>query len=145
MKLDKIIIHCSASKFGTANLIRHWHVDENGWDDIGYHYVVLNGYVTNNEYVNKLNGSVEVGRPSNVDGAHTRGHNDTLGICLIGQDYFSEEQIVSTIDLVEDLCLKNDITHSEVFGHYEFDSKKTCPNLDMSHFRRLIGGMSKCQ
>ncbi len=142
---DKIIVHNSASKFGTSRDIRKWHVDENGWDDIGYHFMILNGYISSSNYIHSLNGSIEIGRPMDVSGAHTRGYNDTIGICLIGQDYFSEEQITSLFQLSEDLCLKLNITHNNIFGHYEFDSKKTCPNIDMEQTRRLIGGMSKCQ
>ena len=41
--ISKIIVHCSATprnKDFTAEDIRDWHVKGNGWDDIGYHYVV---------------------------------------------------------------------------------------------------------
>lgn len=142
---NKIIIHNSASKFGTSRDIRKWHVVENGWDDIGYHYIILNGYEAPTDYLHSLNGSIEMGRPSNISGAHTKGHNDSIGICLIGQDYFSEEQMDTLLSLVGDLCLKYNIPQDKVFGHYEFNKYKTCPNLDMSHIRRLIGGMSKWQ
>lgn len=39
---------------------------------IGYHYVVL------------PDGTVQSGRPERCLGAHTLGHNDALGICIIG-------------------------------------------------------------
>ena len=42
-KIKNIIIHCSVSDFGDAELIRSWHVDERGWRDIGYNGVILNG------------------------------------------------------------------------------------------------------
>ena len=39
---------------------------------IGYHYLILR------------DGTVQPGRPEDVPGSHTRGHNDQLGICLVG-------------------------------------------------------------
>ena len=75
-KIDKIIIHCSATPIGrdfSAKVIREWHVKGNGWDDIGYHYIV------------RLNGDLEYGRPVEIAGAHCRGHNkNSIGICYIG-------------------------------------------------------------
>jgi hypothetical protein len=39
---------------------------------VGYHYVI------------RRDGTIEPGRPERCRGAHTRGHNDLLGICLLG-------------------------------------------------------------
>jgi N-acetyl-anhydromuramyl-L-alanine amidase AmpD len=39
---------------------------------IGYHYLILR------------DGTVQPGRPEDVPGSHTLGHNDQLGICLVG-------------------------------------------------------------
>ena len=39
-KINKIIIHCSATpelKDFDVKDIRGWHVEGNGWSDIGYH------------------------------------------------------------------------------------------------------------
>ena len=48
MKVDKIIIHHSAgpdSKIQNWGQIRRYHIDHNGWRDIGYHYgIELVGY-----------------------------------------------------------------------------------------------------
>ncbi len=75
-QIKKIVIHCSATprnKDFSAEDIRDWHVKGNGWDDIGYHYVV------------RLDGSMEYGRMVDKYGAHVKGHNyDTIGICYIG-------------------------------------------------------------
>ena len=42
-KTDSIIIHCAATKpsmdIGIEE-IRKWHVDQNGWDDVGYHFII---------------------------------------------------------------------------------------------------------
>lgn len=64
--INEIIIHCSATKEGhpyTVDDIRRWHKAQ-GYADIGYHYVIY------------LDGSVHVGRPLELAGAHTYGHNE---------------------------------------------------------------------
>ena len=60
-KTELIVIHCAATKASMdigASEIKKWHVDDNGWDDIGYHYIIKRG------------GLVEVGRPEAFQGAH---------------------------------------------------------------------------
>lgn len=75
MKVNYIVIHCSATKAGqpfTAADIDRWHKSR-GWAGIGYHYVI------------DLDGTVELGRPCNVPGAHCYGFNKvSIGICYIG-------------------------------------------------------------
>ena len=71
----RIILHCSATKvdpFLDAKTIKRWHVDGNGWLDIGYHFVI------------KTDGTIEQGRSLEMQGAHTKGHNDSIGVCYIG-------------------------------------------------------------
>ena len=80
-----VILHHSASSdqdgSGAVNAaaIDRWH-QARGWGvegrggeyHIGYHYVIL------------PDGTVEEGRPEWMRGAHTLGHNDTIGVCLVG-------------------------------------------------------------
>ena len=118
----KAIIHCSDSPQGrgdNAKTIHKWHL-ANGWDGIGYHYVILE------------NGVIENGRPLYWQGAHCRGHNEDIGICLIGIDSFTEMQFKSLRMLLKSLDIE------DVKGHYELDNKKTCPNIDMEWFRETL-------
>lgn len=42
-KTDYIVVHCAATKPSMdigADTIRDWHVNGNGWRDIGYHLVI---------------------------------------------------------------------------------------------------------
>ncbi len=75
-KIDEIVLHCSATREGqdiSVETIRSWHVDGNGWSDIGYHAVIM------------LDGTLELGRPLERSGAHVKGHNrNTIGVCYIG-------------------------------------------------------------
>ena len=160
-KIKKLIIHCSDSSFGDAALVRRWHIqpkmpDEiaekirnkelpksvarnygNAWRDIGYHYVVLNGYRKGGEYRPEDDGLIEPGRPIEEKGAHCRGHNsDSVGVCLIGRRLFSAQQLYEAIlHIIKRIGKVREI---EIHGHYELDSRKTCPNIDMNMLRNYL-------
>ena len=72
--VNKIIIHHSASpKDTTKEQIYDWHVNGNGWSDIGYHFVITE------------DGTIHEGRHINTSGAHCRGHNaNSIGVCVTG-------------------------------------------------------------
>ena len=124
--LNKIILHCSATREGkdfSADTIRGWHVNGRGWSDIGYHWVI------------RLDGSIEVGRPLEKSGAHTKGHNkDSVGVCYIGgcdadgkpKDTMNPEQEKAWRMIVLSLrTLYGDLT---IHGHNEF-ANKACPSF----------------
>ena len=120
--IKRAIIHCSASEHlshDNYESIYKWHVTERGWSDIGYHYLILK------------NGTVVKCRPVWRKGAHCKeqGMNtDSIGICLTGNYEFSDEQFVSLQKIIDELrWLFGDIS---IHGHYEFSSKKTCPNFN---------------
>ena len=80
--IDSIVVHCSATREGLdvhASDIDKWH-RERGMARIGYNYVIT------------LDGTVEVGRPTNIPGAHCntsgvsgKSYNyHSIGICYIG-------------------------------------------------------------
>lgn len=124
-KPNKIVIHCSDSPHGrgdTAEDIHLWH-KQRGWDGIGYHYVICE------------DGLVEAGRPTFWMPAHAKGHNeDSLAICLIGIDKFTDEQFHNLALLVENLMLKYNISKKNVMGHCDLDDNKTCPNFSVKDF-----------
>ena len=124
--IKKLIVHCSATPEGKdfdIDNIRQWHVVDNGWSDVGYHYVI------------KLDGTVQEGRPIEKSGAHTFGHNkDSIGVCYIGgmdkdmkewKDTRTLAQEDSLFNLLMDL--KFDFPEAKVFGHRDFTNKKPCP------------------
>lgn len=127
-KVDLIVVHCTASPdyldIG-AKEIKRWHVEDNGWSDIGYHYIV------------RRNGEIEKGRPDSIAGAHARGVNsNSIGICWVGINGPSGEQEKSMVGLVNWLRGKYNIEIDNVKGHREaVVTSKTCPNLNMDRFR----------
>lgn len=135
--INKIILHCSASSFGSADVIDRWH-KERGWSGCGYHYVVCNGYENKGDEFeeNVMNGEIQVGRDLEVAGAHARGYNaDSIGICMIGTNEFTEEQFTSLGSLVIGMMTQFDLSPEDVLGHYQVDTHgKTCPNFDIDWF-----------
>lgn len=131
----KLIVHCSDSAFGCAILINKWHL-ERGFDSIGYHFTILNGYpYSKKQQFFFLDGAIEVGRKFNARGAHCRGHNGAIGVCLIGNDNtgFTTNQYLSLQKLI--ISLK--VNPEDVYGHCEFDKNKTCPCFDVRAWRRI--------
>lgn len=113
--LDTIIIHCSATRNGhdfRASDIDRWH-REQGFAGIGYNYVI------------DLDGTIEVGRPLTMAGAHCKGWNKrSIGICYIGgldangrpADTRTLAQKVSLHNLVEQL-IERFPSITQVLGH----------------------------
>ena len=133
-KTDSIIIHCAATKPSMDigyNEIRKWHVDQNGWDDVGYHFII------------RRNGKYEKARPEGYSGAHAPSHNSrSIGICLVGgmadvggpENNFTLEQFLTLKDLVNMIMDKySDIT--EVLGHCDVqENKPNCPGFNVKEW-----------
>jgi hypothetical protein len=139
--INTLIVHCSASPFGNAELIRGWHV-QRGFKDVGYHYIILNGY-PDGEHWSKLrpvlqqDGVIETGRPLDRIGAHSKGHNrDSVGVCLVGDRAFTGRQLEALRRIYLDLLDINPAL--QVLGHCEVEAGKTCPNLDMDWVRQYL-------
>jgi len=128
-KINKIIVHCTATPEGRdvdVKEVRRWHVDERGWRDVGYHFLV------------RLDGTIEEGRPIEMTGAHTKGHNwDSIGIAYVGgmssdgeqsqpKDTRTDAQKDALVDLI---CQLHDCYGGTVYGHRDFSSK-ACPSFD---------------
>jgi N-acetylmuramoyl-L-alanine amidase len=126
-KIDKIIIHCSATPEGRdvkMETIRSWHL-QRGWSDIGYHYVI------------ELDGTVVPARPIERVGAHCKGENTgSIGICYVGgldvemnpKDTRTKEQRAALHSLLFDLT--DNFAGATIHGHNEFSSK-ACPSFDV--------------
>lgn len=159
----KAIVHNSASEWGHQSIIDTWH--RKRWGDrlrvkdgiaCGYHVVILNGLPTSDHIghgddpdrvIKILDGQIEIGRPLDADdeleaheiGAHAYGFNrDTLSVCLIGDNYFTRNQIVSLIKVLKWWDFHFRIRTRDIMGHYELpNTNKSCPNLDMNRIRKL--------
>ncbi|WP_104753260.1 N-acetylmuramoyl-L-alanine amidase [Helicobacter salomonis] len=126
--IDKIIIHCSATKAGKdfrAKDIDMWH-KQRGFKCIGYHFVIL------------LDGTIEIGRALQQIGAHCKGHNKTsIGICYIGglnshekpANTLTPEQKMTLLNLCAELLQK--YPFAKIYGHKDFNPAKACPSFEV--------------
>ena len=137
--IDDCILHCSATRArwmadATPEQrraeIRRWHVEERGWDDIGYHWLIDRG------------GELLNGRPETVAGAHVKGQNATsIGVCLIGghgatagdrfTDHFTLDQRIALIDLLNGV--RRRLPGIRISGHNDY-APKGCPGFDVLNF-----------
>lgn len=124
MKVHAIVMHAAATRPDqhiTAADVRRWHVEGNGWSDIGYHYFI------------RRDGTVEKGRPDGRQGAHVAGHNaGTLGVCMAGgfggDCNYTAAQWDAAAGLVRSLIVQH--PDAKVTGHRDLDSGKQCPCFD---------------
>lgn len=136
--VDEIIVHCAATRpdWMAGNTfaqrfaeIRRWHVQDRGWKDIGYHWVI------------DRDGAIMPGRKETVIGAHTADDNKnrgTIGICLLGghgsseRDQFAEnftaEQDRALRGLIASIGLRTQI--KRVMGHNSY-AAKACPGFNV--------------
>lgn len=135
--INEIVVHCTATQpsWGASwtperqvQEIRNWHVNDRGWNDIGYHYVITR------------DGRVATGRPVDRVGAHVAGHNTgTIGVSLVGgfgsaaddqfADNFTPEQDAALRALIEELRARFPAIN-KISGHNEY-ANKACPGFDV--------------
>jgi len=129
---DTVAIHCSATPptmdIGVEK-IREWHVKDNGWDDVGYHFIITR------------DGTIEPARPEEMQGAHApKVNHRSIAICMIGgsdangmwSNNFTNEQWVTLKALLLNLTKKYEI--KKIIGHYQVDDKKECPSFKVPEY-----------
>ena len=129
---DYIVVHCAATKPSMdigADEIKKWHVNDNGWRDIGYHVVI------------RRNGNVEHGRVLDDTGAHAKGYNHkSIGLCMVGgmaddgsaEDNFTDQQWMALSAKIKELLVS--YPDADVIGHNEI-SEKECPSYDVQKWK----------
>lgn len=140
-----IVMHHSDTGSGsTAGIDRH-HREVNGWDGVGYHFVIGNGH-------GMLLGRIEytfrwdLQREGAHAGGNDRNYNELgIGICLIGdfEDHFPNSfQVQRAAALCA--CLIESLPQldsTSIIGHKHVPGKKTrCPGRHFSilEFRYLV-------
>ena len=135
--VQEAVVHCSATRpdwMAGADLpaqfaeIRRWHMQDRGWRNIGYHWVI------------GRDGKVLAGRPEVEIGAGVEGHNrGVIHICLIGghgsteRDSFARNftpaQDVTLRQLLQGIGMRTQIRR--ISGHNEY-AAKACPGFNVS-------------
>lgn len=131
--INQLIIHCAATKSDMdigVKEIRKWHVEGNGWNDIGYHDVI------------RRSGNIERGRPYDIVGAHCAGQNTgSIGVCLVGgiddsgkpEANFTPQQWKALKQYVRGF--RAEYPKATIHGHNEYASK-ACPSFDVQKWLR---------
>lgn len=134
-----LVVHCSATRPSLdvgVKEIRQWHKNQ-GWADIGYHFVI------------RRDGNVERGRAENLVGSHVAGRNsNSLGVCMVGgvnqndftkpENNFTPAQFASLKTLLKMLSEK--YPGSVVLGHRDFPKvAKACPSFDARAWAKKEG------
>ncbi|MBI9015654.1 MAG: N-acetylmuramoyl-L-alanine amidase [Phycisphaerae bacterium] len=141
---EGIIIHHSATTAGDATTFDAMHRNANGWDSLGYHFVINNG----NSDHGLADGEIEIGIrwKQQKHGAHCRvdinddnyWNEHTIGICLVGN--FENQnptpaQYQSLAKLVAVLRRHYNIDPSRIIGHKDAPGAKTlCPGRNFSWY-----------
>jgi N-acetylmuramoyl-L-alanine amidase len=139
MKPRGIVLHTVGVRGDTtAGAIRRFHMQSNGWSDIGYHRVV------------RKSGVIDDGRALWRMGAHTQGANDTLGVCVTGDgdsEPWTPQLHEAVLNLCAAWCRHYGWTAAQVCGHREAErvfgadkTSKTCPGklVDLDALRKAL-------
>jgi len=146
-KTQYIVVHCSATKSNSdigIDEIRDWHVNGNGWRDVGYHAVI------------RRNGQIEYGRHFDEPGAHVKGFNiRSVGICMVGgvdnngkgENNFTADQFMSLKCLL--IVMKRSYPAAQIVGHRDLSPDqdgdgiiekhewlKECPSFDVQEWMK---------
>lgn len=132
--VDEIVLHCSDTRPDWMSAhsfneryreLRRWHMQDRGWSDIGYHWVI------------DRDGELMPGRAETTIGAGVLGHNrGVIHICLLGgygsaetdqfAEHFTADQGLRLRDLIADVQSRTRIIR--ISGHNEW-AAKACPGF----------------
>lgn len=143
-KWRKITVHHSAeipgftlnghydNSVAALRKIQRYHIHENGWGDIGYHYLIDGS------------GRVFEGRNDRWQGAHAGGDANVgnLGICLLG-DFGGHQPTPAALDalrrLIDEYRSTNGIPREQVVGHKDIKNTE-CPGKHLASWVRSYSG-----
>ncbi len=138
-----IVVHHSATRRGGAKAFDQYHREANGWDELGYHFVIGNGSDT-------PDGHVEVGTRwlKQKHGAHCKTPNNYynehgIGICLVGDFTRSrptQKQTAALERLVRFLSHECAIGPNRVTTHAAVKGTTVCPGpyFRLASLRRAL-------
>lgn len=120
--------------------IRKYHMQVNGWLDIGYHYGIE---MVGDHY------EIFKGRMDDQVGAHCMGFNDTIGICLVGNFDLAApnpaqlallKKICNSLMYIYGIKVPDILGHWETYGLRGVPVEKSCPGIkfNMDEFRRSL-------
>jgi len=142
-KPTHIICHHSLTADGqtvSAGAIFDWHTGKHPESPFRFPYV---GYDLLIEYARDRYHAI-AGHPFGLVGYHTRGHNlDSVAICFVGNYDLApppDEMLTLGAGHIRGYLWAFGIQPSEIYGHRDFASYKSCPGerFDMDRLRAMI-------
>jgi len=133
-----VVIHHSATETGSVASIDYYHRKYNGWDGIGYHFLIGNGNGSGNGQVESTFRWREqrTGAHCKTDESNWANEN-AIGICLVGNFENSRPtnaQMVSLMNLLRFLTERYDIPVSRIYGHNTTPGHSTNTNCPGRYF-----------
>lgn len=127
--IKQIAVHHSLTLSGSAKAFATYHVNNNKWPGIGYHFVI------------EKDGTIIWCHDLEVRSYHVGNSNRmAIGICLVGD--FRKQDLLDTqlqplLKLLKYLLRELNLTPADVRGHSEFPDYgwKACPCVDMEQLR----------
>jgi len=141
-----IVIHHSGTENGNSEIFDRSHREQNGWDGVGYDFVIGNGS-------DSRDGEVEVTFRwrRQQTGAHCKtprnwANEDAVGICLVGnfnRTRPTPAQMRALTKLVSYLQERYRISDNRIYGHNTTPGARAtdCPgrNFPLSSFKSVLG------
>jgi hypothetical protein len=141
---NRIVFHHSAEKFNSTDInlviaqikrIQDMHMDDNGWADIGYNFIIDPA------------GRIWQGRDLQYMGAHATGWNDDIGVVILGDfeprilnpwpDQLNQQQQDAMTQLSKWLCYTYDLARIQsgqsvapISTHRTVDPSTVCPGAN---------------
>lgn len=114
------VVHYSAGpSTQTVKQIQNYHMDGNGWSDVGYNFLV------------DVSGRIYEGRGWTIVGAHAPNHNTSgIGVCMIGRDGDSTPAAKKAIRWLYDEANRRAGRTLQRLGHRDVYST-SCPGNEL--------------
>ena len=142
-----IVVHHSASDRASPQSMRADHVNNRGWDALGYHFVIGNGvaYEDGKIHIGERWRRQMTGAHCKVPGNHYNEHG--IGICLIGNleaHRPTPKQLEALVELCAFLTRNCRINPSRILTHGAVTGKTACPgqNFSLAPVLRRISTMN---
>jgi hypothetical protein len=136
-----ILIHHTASDIGNLDYYKKFHVEQRGWSDIAYHFIVNNGSM--NTTVGEIEEST-LWKERRPNLSTRRWYANYFGIAVVLVGNFERHpppplQQEALITLLTNLARRYDIPSERIVGHREIQNT-ACPGkyMDMNEIRKLV-------
>lgn len=129
-QIEFLVIHHSATTGGSPQAFAEYHVNNNGWPGIGYHYVI------------QPDGKIYQTQPLTKSSYHTGSGDNyrSVGICLSG-DFSNKQPAPAQMNALIWLLryLKSILPPVAIVGHKDLKSSTSCPgSINVDQINEIV-------